>query len=281
MAATSDSSLLGKKFLYVLPVLVVLIAWNLFFNPDARELLGLKKGKAISFDFFKRKGGVAAVSAVKAPKFSAEEFGVFEQSLTQRELPQGLVIVTNVAEATPPRETEEERLARLDKERVAKETDAKKKLAYLWPVRVQGAYQDLQGRWTAIVAGHNVYVHDKLASGREDKCVYSVLAVGQQCGWMRVVPPGLNSAELAKLPESVVWPDVALIELDKTGIFRREYVPARVRLGNGTTLGKNDALKYKATGTTFKVKELWMNGVVFEVSNSDASAEVACVLVTP
>jgi hypothetical protein len=126
-----------------------------------------------------------------------------------------------------------------------------------------------------------MYANDRLVTGSAERCAYNLLSIGQKCGWMRVVPPQVRDSELAKLPDGVVWPDVSLIELERVGLFRGTIVPARVRLGNGTTLGKGDALTYKAKGTTFRVKQLWINGVVFEVTNSNASAEVACVLVTP
>lgn len=282
MSEHSQSQSGGKKFLYALPVFVVLIAWNLFFNPEARELVGLKKAKPAPsiFSFFRRKSGPVAAAHAQPPAFSAKEFGVFSESFTQRKVPQGLMIVTNKQPQEIVTETEEEKAKRLEEEKRRKEEEEKRnRVASLWSLRVQGAYQDLQGRWTAIVSGHNVRAGDRLASGTEGKCVYSLLAIGNQCVWMRVLPPGADSATLAKLPDDIVWPNVALIELDRK-FLRPDYVPARVRLGNGATLGKNDSLKYQATGTTFSVKELWMNGVVFVVRNNDAYAELACVLVT-
>jgi len=202
--------------------------------------------------------------------FTAEEFRAFTESFTQHEVA-GLYIPPPPQAPPDPGEDARKRAeeeARRERERIA----------YLWPVPVQGAFRDMHGRWTAIVSGQNVRISDSLASDVPGRCGYSVLAIGWRCAWMQVIPPG--EAVGAAIPD-IDWPDVALIELDRTGLIRREYVPARVRLGNGVTLGKGDVLEYRATGTRFIVKYLWHSGVVFEAVKDDKRVEFACALVTP
>lgn len=280
MPGQSEKPLIGKFHIGFFVLIVLGAGFNLLFNPEARKLVGLSRNGGLSVIVKKLFQGhtsvvVRAAAKTAQPSFSAEELTAFTQSFTQREVKDIFV-----PPPPPPPVDPKEELAKKESEQKAAqkraEEEARQKLAYLWPVCVQGAYRDLQSRWTAIVAGHNVRVGDCLASGRNDLCRYALLSVGQRCVWMRVSPPG-ESAVVA-LPD-IEWPDVELIELKDAGVVKRDYKPDCVRLGSGEKLKVRDALEYRGTGARFIVKQLWMSGVVFEAVKGDAHVEIACSLV--
>ncbi len=278
MPEQSDKPLVGKTHLYLFALIAAGAVLNLLFNPEARRLVGLEKWKGLSFSFLSRGRQPAAAEKVKPPAFSAEELTAFTQSFTQREV-KDIYIPPPPPPPPPkvdPKEEQRGKDAELAEKKKREEEEARRKLAYLWPVCVQGSYRDLQGRWTAIVSGYTVRAGDNLVSGKDGFCRYSLLSVGQRCAWLQVHAPGEAASEL---PE-IEWPDVELIELRDAGGGSRNYRPDSVRLGSGHKLKVNDVIEYRSTGARFIVKQLWLSGVVFEAVKSKTRVQIACSLVT-
>ena len=275
MSAQSNPPLLSKKYLYVLPVVILLVAWNLLFNPDARKLVGLKQGSSLPSlsDWFKHKKGGGAAPQAKPPVFSAEEMKAFTDSFTQREVKDICIpapVVDKPSELAVQDKKQQEEQDRKKREQEAEQ----KKIASLWPAGVQGVYKDMKGQWTAIISGKNVHTGNRLTLGRNDLCDYSLLALGQRCAWMQVLLPG--DATSVSLPD-IEWPDVKLVELARVN---GKYEPTGVILGSGDKLKEKEALEYKTTGARFTVKKLWLNGVVFEAIKGGAHVMIACMLVS-
>jgi hypothetical protein len=273
MSEQTDPPLISKGYLYVLPVVVVGIVLNLLFNQEARDLVGLKQGKAFSLKglFGGRVSGPAAVPE-KPLTFSAADVRAFTESFTRSEV---RVLVLPPETPSP----DDEKRKREEEERRKRE-EAEKSLPppdLPWPVTVQGTFQDQQGRWTAIIAGHYCRTGKELVSDKPGRCVYKILAVGRKCVWLHAYPS--DKPEPPVLPD-IEWPDVALIETAREGILKRRYVPARVRLANGVTVRKGDTLVYETTRVRFTAAELWEAGVVFEARQGEQSAKIACMLVT-
>lgn len=270
-----DPPLISKAYLYLLPVIVVGLALNLLFNQEARELVGIKKGRAISLKgIFSKKSAVAPkpAQAEKPLSFSAEDVRLFTESFTKSE------IQVVVLPPEPPPDEDENKKREEEERRKREEEEGKKEPPpdQPWPVRVDGTFLDQQGRWTAIIAGHYCRAGKELVSDKPGRCTYKVLYIGRKCIWLHAYPS--DSTETPALP-MIDWPDVDMIETAREGLLKRRYVPVRVRLANGIAVEKGYTLKYEKTGVSFIVEELWASGVVFKALKDDQSAKIACMLV--
>lgn len=296
MPMQNDPQTARKGFLYMLPLIVAGIALNLLFNQEARSLVGLKPGKTLSLKGLF--GGSRARSPAAQPvqrkplAFSADEMRAFTESFTktevkvlvlppdlkkleeerrkQREADEAAKITEQEFKKKQEKEKEEERARRLAEEERLKSTP--------WPVPVQGTFKDSQGRWTVIIAGRYCQPGKELVSDRTNRCAYTILSVGRKCLWLHAYRPDQPRPPI--LPD-IEWPDVALIETAREGVFKRGYVPTNVVLANGQKVRKGDTLVYPASAVQFKIADLWNIGVVFEAVKGDQSAKIACMLVGP
>lgn len=296
MSMQNDPPTARKGFLLMLPLIVLGIALNLLFNQEARNLVGLKPGKTLSLKGLF--GGARAKLPVSAPvqrkplAFSAAEMRAFTDGFTKTEV-KVLVLPPDL------KKLEEERRKKSDADEIAKRTAEAQKIAQAkqaeaerlerlaeeerlkstpWPVPVQGTFKDSQGRWTGIIAGRYCQPGKELVSDRTNRCAYTVLSVGRNCLWLHAYRPDQPRPPI--LPD-IEWPDVALIETAREGVFKRGYVPTNVVLANGQKAKKGDTLVYPSSAVQFKISELWGIGVVFEAVKGDQSAKIACMLVGP
>lgn len=264
MPASSDKSVVGKFYLYLLPFILLSIVLNLVFNQEARSYVGLKPGKALALgSLFGHQGGALAPVAapVKPLTFSADEVRAFTDGFTKREVRVCLTPPPPLA-AAPQTNSLPER-AQVS----APPTGAP------WPVRVQATFKDLQGDWAVIIASQYFRTKQTFESDQPNRCAYAVLAVGRKCVWLQAYP--FKGVEPPALPD-VEWPDVLFIDSGRNG-----QVPVSVRLANGVSAKKGDTLTYEATQVRFTVKELWATGVFFEAIKDDKEALIACMLVNP
>jgi len=268
-----EQPLIGKAYLYAVPVIVVILVLNLLFNQDARDLIGLKRDSKMSLGFLTQWVGGTAKSRLKKREikpltFSANDIDAFSQSFVDSKVP-------TIILQEPPRPVED---AKMQAATVHKGED---ELGFsLWPVTIQGTFQDRDVKWNAIISGYYCKVGREISSSNTDRALYTILAIGRKSIWLAAYPPDLAKEKRPEIP-TIEWPDVAMIVTERESALSTRRIPMGIRLANGAQVRKGQTLKYRNSDVQFKLKELWASMVIFEARKGDQIALLGCSLVAP
>lgn len=275
----NEQPIIRQAYIYALPVILVILVFNLLFNQEARTLIGLKPTSPLSFSlfsgWFSHSSGMTAQPVLKPLRLSANEIQAFTESFKIDLVPTNSV--PDKIELDPTTvDTAKTEAAR--KKKTLEEENHIRMLASIWPVPIQGTFQDRQMRWNAIIAGQYCRTNREIVSEIPERVSFSLVGIGRKSVWMIAYHPSIAVTNRPSVP-TVDWPDVAMIVSVRENSYSSQRVPTGIRLANGQKIPKGYTLKYKNTDVTFTVMELWPSMVVFEAKKNDQIALIACSLV--
>lgn len=275
----NEQPLIGKIYLYALPIILIVLVLNLLFNQSARDLVGLKPTSTLSLDFFTSwfsvaKGGKTQ-PVLKPLVLSASEIKAFQDSFVYDDIPI-IVIPPDLADTGNTNKT---MIPGGKKDLLAEQERVKLLLSSIWLVPIQGTFLDLQNQWNAIIAKQNCRVGRELVSENPEGVTYSLLAIGRNSAWMIAYHPSIAVTNRPSIPV-IDWPDVAMIVDERKSPTSPQRVLTGIRLANGEIIPKGSTLKYANTDVSFTVLELWPSMVIFEAKKGPQTALIGCSLVT-
>ena len=277
--ADNEQPLIGKTYLYALPIILIILVLNLLFNQTARDLVGLKPTSTLSLDFFTSwfsvSKGKTTQPVLKPLVLSASEIKAFQDSFIYDDVP----IIVIPPEPINIVDSDNKKIAEENKKRQLEEDNRMLLLSSVWLVPIQGTFQDRQMRWNAIIAGQYCRVGRELVTEDPKRVTYSLLGIGHKAAWMIAYLPDIAVTNRPSVPD-IDWPDIAMIVNERKSPKSSERVLTGIRLANGETIPKGSTLKYANTDVSFTVLELWPSMVIFEAKKGAQTALIGCSLVT-